>query len=148
MNLLGKAEASGQDPYLALLTYCSPPTDNSLPSPAQLLNHRDYPTQLSISEWLQCSQALASHREQLQNWQNIESKQYDSRSTLKLRKPVYQGEEVVPFQLRIETWTPAQVREEASDPPSYIVETADGSAWPKMQWSTIQTLREDSKPGW
>ena len=67
MNLLGKAEASGKDPYLALLTYCSPPIDNSLPLPAQLLNHRDYHTQLSISEWLQCSQALASHREQLQN---------------------------------------------------------------------------------
>ena len=90
MNLLGKAEASGQDPYLALLIYCSTPTsiENSLPSPAQLPNHRDYPTQLPISERLQCSQALASHREQLQNWQNFERKQYNSRSTLKLQKPI------------------------------------------------------------
>ena len=135
MNLLGKAEASGRDPYVALLTYCSTPIDNSLPSPAQLPNHRDYPTQLPISEWLQRSQALASHREQLQNWQNIQRKQYDSRSTLKLRKPIYQGEEVVVFQPRTETWTPAQVREEV--PRSYIVKTADGSAWAKMQWSTI-----------
>ena len=86
MNLLGKAEALGQDPYLALLTYFSTPIDNSLPSPAQLPNHRDYPTQLPISERLQRSQALAGHREQLQNWQNIERKQYDSRSTLKLQK--------------------------------------------------------------
>ena len=149
MNLLGKAEASGQDPYLALLTYCSTPTsiENSLPSPAQLPNHRDYPTQLPISERLQCSQALASHREQLQNWQNFERKQYDSRSTLKLQKPIYQGEEVVVFQPRTETWTPVQVREQASDPRSFIVKTADGSAWAKMQWSTIQALREDSKPG-
>ena len=128
MNLLGKAEASGQDPYLALLTYHSTPIDNNLLSPAQLLNHRDYPTQLPISGWLQRSQALASHREQLQNRQNIQRKQYDSRSTLKLRKPIYQGEEVVVFQPRTETWTPAQVREEASDPQSYIVKTADGSA--------------------
>ena len=88
MNLLGKAEASGQDPYLALLTYCSTPIDNSLPLPAQLPNHRDYPTQLPISEWLQCSQALASHTEQLQNRQNIQRRQYDSRSTLELRKPI------------------------------------------------------------
>ena len=86
MNLLGKAEASGQDPYLALLTYHSTPIDNNLPSPAQLLNHRDYPTQLPISGRLQHSQALASHREQLQNRQNIQRKQYDSRSTQKTSK--------------------------------------------------------------
>ena len=104
MNLLGKAEALGQDPYLALLTYFSAPIDNSLPSPAQLPNHRDYPTQLPISERLQRSQALAGHREQLQNRQNIERKQYDSISTLKLRKPIYQDEEVVAFQPRTETW--------------------------------------------
>ena len=60
---------------------------------------------------------------------------------------LYQGEEVVMFQPRTNTWTPEQVREEASDPRSFIVKTADGSAWAKMQWSTIQALREDSKPG-
>ncbi|CAH3179640.1 unnamed protein product [Porites evermanni] len=78
--------------------------NNSLPSPAQLPNHRDYPTQLPISERLQRSQALAGHREQLQNRQNIERKQYDSISTLKRRKPIYQDEEVVAFQPRTETW--------------------------------------------
>ena len=40
----------------------------------------------------------------------------------------YQGEEVVVFQPRTKTWTPAQVREEASEPRSYIVKTADGTA--------------------
>ena len=60
---------------------------------------------------------------------------------------LYQGEEVVVFLPRTNTWTPEQVREEASDPWSFIVKTADGSTWAKMQWSTIQALREDSKPG-
>ena len=91
-NLLGKAEASGKDPYmyLALLThmYHYTPIDNNLPSPARLLSHRDYPTQLPISGWLQCSQALDSHREKLQNRQNIQRKQYDSRLTLELQKPI------------------------------------------------------------
>lgn len=41
---------------------------------------------------------------------------------------LYQGEEVVVFQPRTNTWTPEQVREEASDPRSFIVKTADGSA--------------------
>ena len=88
MNLLGKAEASGQDHYLALLKYRSTPIENNLPLPAQLLNHRDYPTQLPVSGRLQCSQALASHREQLQNQQNIQRREYDSTSTLELQKPL------------------------------------------------------------
>ena len=120
-------EVSGKDPYLALLTYRSKPIDNNLPSPAQLLSHRDYPTQLPSSGWLQRSQDLASHREQLQNQQHIQRKQNDSRSTLKLQN-LYQGEEVVVFQPTTKTWTPAQVKEEASEPQSYIVKTADGSA--------------------
>ena len=41
---------------------------------------------------------------------------------------LYQGEETVVFQPRTKTWTPAQVREEASEPRSYIGKTADGSA--------------------
>ena len=40
---------------------------------------------------------------------------------------LYQGEEVVVFPPRTNTWTPEQVREEASDPRSFIVKTADGS---------------------
>ena len=48
-NLLRKPEASGQDPYLALLTYRTTPVDSNLPSPAQLLNRRDYRTQLPCS---------------------------------------------------------------------------------------------------
>ena len=43
-------------------------------------------------------------------------------------KNLYQGEEVGVFQPRTKTWTPAQVREEASEPRSYhIVKIADGS---------------------
>ena len=143
MNLLGKSEASGKDPYLALLTCRFTPTDNNLyvPSPAQLLNNRDYRTQLPSGEWLQSSQALDSHGEQLQNWQNIQRKQYDSRSTVELRKSI--GEEEVVLQPRTKTWTPAQVREEASEPQSYIVKTADGSAWAEVQNNTA----EDSNPG-
>ena len=146
MNLLGKAEASGQDPYLALLTYCSPPIDNSLPSPAQMPNHRDYPTQLPISERLQVLKPLLATQN---NCRTDRTSREDSMIVDRHLnfENLYQGEEVVVFQPRTNTWTPEQVREEASDPRSFIVKTADGSAWAKMQWSTIQALREDSKPG-
>ena len=146
MNLLGKAEASGQDPYLALLTYCSTPIDNSLPSPAQLPNHRDYPTQLPISERLQVLKPLLATQN---NCRTDRTSREDSMIVDRHLnfENLYQGEEVVVFQPRTNTWTPEQVREEASDPRSFIVKTADGSAWAKMQWSTIQALRKDSKPG-
>ena len=146
MNLLGKAEASGQDPYLALLTYCSTPIDNSLPSPAQLPNHRDYPTQLPISERLQVLKPLLATQN---NCRTDRTSREDSMIVDRYLnfENLYQGEEVVVFQPRTNTWTPEQVREEASDPRSFIVKTADGSAWAKMQWSTIQALTEDSKPG-
>ena len=66
-KLLRKAEASGQDPYLVMLAYRTSPVDSNLLSPAQLLNHRDYPTQSPCSGRLQHSQAFDKHREQLQN---------------------------------------------------------------------------------
>ena len=64
-NHLRKAEALGQDPYLALLTYRTTPVDRNLLSPAQLPNHRDYHTQLPWSGRLQCTQAFDSQRVQL-----------------------------------------------------------------------------------
>ena len=96
-NLLRIAEASGQDPYLALLIYRSTPVDKNLPSPARLLNHRD----ITAHSY----QTLNSHRAQLQNRQNIQRKQYDSRSTRELRNLI-QGEQAVVFQPRTKTWTP------------------------------------------
>ena len=90
-NLLRIAEASGQDPYLALLIYRSTPVDKNLPSPARLLNHRD----ITAHSY----QTLNSHRAQLQNRQNIQRKQYDSRSTRELRNLI-QGEQAVVFQPR------------------------------------------------
>ena len=125
-NLQQKAEASGQDPYLALLRYPTTPLDSNLPSPARLLNRRDYRAQLPYSGPLQRSQGFHSHREQLQSRQDIQRKQHDSRSTRELRK-LNQGEQVTMFQPRTKTCTPAEVKEETSEPRSYIIRTTDGS---------------------
>ena len=126
MNNLLKAEASGQDPYLALLTYRTTPVDSNLPSPAVLLPNRDFCTQLPCGGRLQCTQAFDSHREQLQNRQDIQRKQYDSKSTRQLRK-LNQGKQVNMFQHQTKTWTPVEVKEETGEPRSYIIKTKDGS---------------------
>ena len=141
-NLLRKAEASGQDPYLALLTYRTTPVDSNLPSPAQLLNHRDYRTQLPCSGRLQRAQAFDSHREQLQNRQDMQRKQYDSKSTRRLRK-LNQGEQVTMFQPRTKTWTPVEVKEETGEPRSYIIKTPDGS---ELRRNRVQLKPVDKTP--
>ena len=69
-NLLKKSDATGQDPYLALLAYRTTPIDSNLTSPAKILNQRDYHTQLPCSGRLQCSQAMECNQEELQNRQH------------------------------------------------------------------------------
>ncbi|PFX17897.1 Retrovirus-related Pol polyprotein from transposon 17.6 [Stylophora pistillata] len=125
-NLLRKAEAPGQDPYLALLTYWTMPVDSNLPSPSHLLNRRAYCTQLPCSGHLQRSQAFDSHREQLQNRQDTQRNKYDRQGTHTLRR-LNQGEQVVVFQPQTKEWIPAEVKEETSKPRSYIVKTTSGS---------------------
>ena len=124
-NLLRKAEALRQDPYLALLTYRTTPVDSNLPSP-HLLNHKGYRTKLPCSGHLQSSQAFNSHREQLQNRQNTKRNQYDRQSTHELRR-LNQGEQVAVFQPQTKTWIPAEMKEETGKPRSYIVKTTGGS---------------------
>ena len=132
-NLLRKAEALRQDPYLALLTYRTTPVDRNLPSP-HLLNHRGYRTQLPCSGHFQCSQAFDSHREQLQNRQDTQRNQYDRQSTHELWR-LNQGEEVVVFQPQTKTWIPAEMKEETSKPRSYIVKTTGG---PELRHNRVQ----------
>ena len=84
------------------------------------------PQRLPYSGPLQRSQGFHSHREQLQSRQDIQRKQHDSRSIRELRK-LNQGEQVTMFQPRTKTCTPAEVKEETSEPRSYIIRTTDGS---------------------
>ena len=95
-NLLKKSDAAGQDPYLALLSYRTTPIDSNLPSPAKILNQRDYRTQLPCSGRLQRSQTMECNQEQLQHRQDVQKKQYDGKSPRELQKLV-PGQEVSVF---------------------------------------------------
>jgi len=125
-NLLRKSEAAGQDPYLALLSYRATPVDSNLPSPAKLLNNREYRTQLPSSGRLQRSQAKECHQDQLQHRQDVQKQQHDGKSTRELQKLV-PGQPVSVFQPKTKTWTPATLKEQMNQPRSYIVETNSGS---------------------
>ena len=125
-NLLKKSDAAGQDPYLALLSYRTTPIDSNLPSPAKVLNQRDYRTQLPCSGRLQRSQTMECNQEQLQHRQDVQKQQYDGKSPRELQKLV-PGQEVSVFQPRTKTWVPVEVKRETTQPRSYVVKTAGGS---------------------
>ena len=138
-NLLKKSDAVGQDWYLALPSYRTTPIDSNLPSPAELLNQRDYRTQLPCSGRLQRSQTMEYNQKQLQHRQDVQKRQYDGKSPRELQKLV-PGQEVSVFQLRTKTWVPVEVKEDTTQPRSYVVKTA-WWFWAKAQQSTTETIR-------
>ena len=86
-NLLQKAEASGQDPYLRILAYRTTPVHNNLSSPAQLFNHREHRIERLCNGRVQRFQALEGHQDNCNSSTDRteeNSKQYDSRSPSEL----------------------------------------------------------------
>ena len=102
------------------------PVNSNLPSPAKLLNNREYCTQLPSSGRLQRSQAKECHQDQLQHRQDVQKQQYDGKSTRELQKLV-PGQPVSVFQPKTKSWTPATLKEQMNQQRSYIVETNSGS---------------------
>jgi hypothetical protein len=120
-NLLQKAKASGEDPYLSLLSYRSTPASDA-GSPAQLLMNRRFRTDLPTTSKQLVPKIL--NRRHVQNCltkRKIEQKHYYDRSA-KSRKPMHKGDQVRIY--RGKTWLTVIDRDQA--PRSYHVETPDG----------------------
>ena len=69
---------------------------------------------------------MECNQEQLQHRQDVQKQQYDGKSPRELQKLV-PGQEVSVFQLQTKTWVPVEVKEETTQPRSYVVKTAGGS---------------------
>ena len=124
--LLKKAEASGQDPYLALLSHRATPIDTKLPAPAKLLNQREYRTQLPSSGRIQRSQANEPDHQQLIHRQNVQKYQHDKKASRNL-SDLRPGQPVGVYHPQVKTWIPAEVKAKTSEPRSYIVTMPSGS---------------------
>ncbi|XP_046573508.1 uncharacterized protein K02A2.6-like [Haliotis rubra] len=124
-NTLKKADASGEDPYLAMLSYRTTPVDGKLPSPAQCLNNRKYRTQLPCSGKLQRLQSDDNNVEQLQHRQDHMKQQYDKKCVVK--KQLEPGQDVSVFLPKSGTWTPATVKEKLDQPRSYKIGMPGGN---------------------
>ena len=100
--------------------------ESTLPSPAKLLNQRDYRTQLPCCGRLQRSQAMECNQKRLQHRQDVQKQQYDGKSPRELQKLV-PGQELFMFEPRTKTWVPVEVEQETTQPGSYVARTAGGS---------------------
>ena len=82
--LLEKAQASGQDPYMTLLSHRVTPIDPKLPAPAKLGNQREYRTQLPSSGSIQRSQANEPDHQQLIHRHNVQKYHHDKKASRNL----------------------------------------------------------------
>jgi hypothetical protein len=127
-NLLQKAKASGEYPYLSLLSYRNTPVSDA-GSPAVVLMNKRLRTDLPTTSKQLVPKIL--NRRHVQNClikRKIEQKHYYDRSA-KARKPLHKGDQVRIY--RGKTWQPATVIDLA--PRSYHVETPDGCVYRSNQ---------------
>ena len=119
-----KCEHSGQDVELALLSLRSTPLDSNLPSPAELLNNRQYRTTMPSVNHDVAPVNNENIRAQLENRQQVSKKHYDKhtreKTELKENQPVrIRNQET-------KRWEPAHVIGEAGTPRSYLVQRCAG----------------------
>ena len=121
-QLFTKARESGQDPHLAMLCLRTTPIDHHTPSPCQILNGRNYRSNLPV---VRIKETLAGYNDNLQHRQDSQ-KLFHDRSVKDL--PSLHPQEHVRVQdPHSKTWVPGQVTEVLNAPRSYRVQTSSGS---------------------
>ncbi|KAL9972908.1 hypothetical protein ACROYT_G019301 [Oculina patagonica] len=135
-NLLRKACADGNDPYIALLEYRNTPISGLKESPAQLLMSRMLKSKLPTVESLLKPQVVDSPQQKLQQRSDKQKMYYDRNA--KQLPSIKEGETA-----RIrkgKTWEPAIVTAQHSAPRSYIVATPDGTTYRRNRHHLLPTV--------
>jgi hypothetical protein len=128
-----------QNIQIALLNLRATPTDNKIPSPAELLMNRKLSTFLPHRE----EEKKTSIREDMQN-KKIDAKTYHDKTARKL-KPFHDQQTVNIMDKQKKTWCPGKVIRKHKTPRSYIVETSTG-AQVRRNRSHLSERLENSVP--
>ena len=142
-NLLKKAEASQQDPYLALLQFRTTPLPNGV-SPAQLLMNRRLRTRLPTTDaQLRPNVAAQEHVQQAAaRRQRQQAKGYNKTALARPLAPLQPGQGVWVQMEWTSMWRPVTVVSAAAAPRSYVVRTPDGAKYRRNR----AMLRPTSEP--
>ena len=132
-NILQKSLETGSDPHLAMICYRATPLDHNIPSPSQLLNGRQYKTNLpSYSR-----QSDGDVNSELQKRQEKQTIMHDKHA--KYRKDFTVGEAVRIQHPDTKTWEPANIIEKSHTPRSYTVKTGLGSVYRRNSFHINKT---------
>ena len=124
-NTLKKAAMTRSNPQKALLALRSTPIDSHLPSPAEMLNAREYKSNLPViirnEHW-----SRDEIRRRLAEKQEIQRINHDKRATRPLT-PLVAGQDIRVRDFQTKTWQPAKVITTDVHPRSYNVLTPTGN---------------------
>ena len=139
-NLLTKAKATNQDPYLSVLSYRNTPFQQ-IGSPAQRLMNRRLRTDLPThhKELFPKLADFKATRKALEE-RKLEQKRYYDRSA-KALQPLYPNDSVRMCQKG--KWEPAIVIDVNETPRSYHVRTPDGSTFRRNRRHLLQVPKSD-----
>ena len=118
-----KCARSGMDLDLALLSLRSTPLDSNLPSPAELLNDRQFRT--TVPTIVRTDLKASGTREYLEARQNSSKNYYDRNVKTKAHSIVDQPVHL--YDQQSCTWKPALIKGIASTPRSFKVQLKGGS---------------------
>ena len=125
-GLLTRAKCSGEDPYLALLSYRSTPVDSHLRSPAEMLYQRTLRT--TVPQRIRNKDPhAAAERERLEDRAALSAANHDRRGC-RQKAPLFAGQTVSVLNNARTYWIPATVVRTA-DHGSYIVKVIGGGEY-------------------
>ena len=139
-NLLRKAKAVQQDPYIALLQLRTTPLPDSV-SPAQLLMNRRLRTRLPTTDaFLKPSVPPHEQVQQAMRQRQMQQAQDYNKTALPKPLPHLKPGEIIRMQMAQDsTWKPAVVVSTAPQPRSYFVRTEDGATYRRNRAMLRQT---------
>ena len=138
--IIKKCLNTGENVNRALLTIRATPTDNTIPSPAELLMKRRISTPLPFRSE---NHAGGEIKAKMEEKKHVMKEYHDQKARKVDLPPLHRGQSIRILDRPSRTWCPGTVMEKCSEPRSYIVETPLGT---QVRRNRSQLREMSSKP--